>query len=75
MTDQGDKRKTKPPFGLDMDFGEALERFIQTDSKEVAESVERSKQKRPPGNEPPRRPALKESGKASPGRKRKPDDA
>ncbi|MCJ2137416.1 hypothetical protein MKK69_25805 [Methylobacterium sp. J-026] len=41
-------RKTEPPFGLDMDFGEALERFIGTRPNEVEESVERAKQKKPP---------------------------
>ncbi|MET0532299.1 MAG: hypothetical protein ABW003_28950 [Microvirga sp.] len=41
----GDDRKTEPPFGLDMDFSEALERFIGTAQREVDESVQRSKQK------------------------------
>lgn len=51
-----EKRKLEPPLRLDLDFGEALERFVQTKPKEVAESVERSKTKRPPQDEFPRRP-------------------
>lgn len=53
MTDKKDKRKLEPKFGLDMDFGEALERFAKTDPKEVAESIDRSKQKKPPGDQSP----------------------
>lgn len=49
-------RKTEPPLNLDMDFGEALERFARVRPKEVAESVERSKTKKPPGDESPKRP-------------------
>lgn len=51
MTDE--KKKQEPPLGLDMDFLEAMERFARTDPKEVAESVERSKQKKPPGSDVP----------------------
>lgn len=51
-----DKRKTEPPFRLDMDFEEALKRFLQTSPSEVNESVERAKQKKPPGDDVPRRP-------------------
>ena len=47
MTDQ--KRKLEPPLKLDMDFGQALERFLKTDPKEVAESVERSKDEKAAG--------------------------
>lgn len=54
MTD--DKRKTEPPLKLDMDFGEALSRFVATKPKEVVESVERSKTKKPPQDATPRRP-------------------
>jgi len=32
-----------------MDFGEALARFVQTKPKEVTDSIERSKQKKTPG--------------------------
>jgi hypothetical protein len=70
----GEKRKTEPPFGLDMDFGEALGRFVRVDPKEVAESIDRSKQKRPPEDGAPRRPARGERG-APPGKKAKPDGA
>ena len=52
-----DDRKTEAPFGLNIDFGEALERFIGTRPQEVVDSVERAKQKRPPQDAPPRRPA------------------
>ena len=54
MTDE--KRKTEPPLKLDMGFEEALSRFVAPDPKEVTDSVERSKQKRPPQDAPPRRP-------------------
>ena len=37
------EQKTEPAFKLDMDFGEALERFVRVKPKEVAESVERSR--------------------------------
>lgn len=47
MTGKGDKQE--PPLHLDMDFGEALERFARTKPKEVAESIDRSKRKKPPG--------------------------
>ena len=60
-------RKMEPPLKLDMDFGEALTRFTKTKPGEVAESVERSKTKKPPGDESLGRPA-------PPGRKRKPSD-
>lgn len=68
-------RKTEPPFGLNMNFGEALRRFAKTDPKEIVESIERSKQKRPPGNEPPRRSGrTKDVSSSSEGRRRKPED-
>jgi len=51
MTRKGDKQE--PPLHLDIDFGEALERFARTKPSEVAESVERSKRKKPPGGDPP----------------------
>lgn len=43
-------KKIEPPFGLDMPFDEALERFMKTDPKEVEASIARSKQKKPPGS-------------------------
>lgn len=42
------RKQTEPPLKLDLDFGEALERFLGTDPKEVGESVARSKTKKPP---------------------------
>lgn len=47
------RKKLEPKFGLDMDFAEALERFAQTDPKEVAESIERAKQKNRRETKPP----------------------
>lgn len=47
MTGKGGKQE--PPLHLDIDFGEALERFARTKPAEVAESIERSKTKKPPG--------------------------
>lgn len=49
------KKKVEPPLKLDMGFGEFLARALQTDPKEVLESIERSKTKKPPQG-PPRRP-------------------
>jgi hypothetical protein len=43
MTDEK-RRKTEPPLYLDMEFGEALERFVRTDPKEVAELARQAKQ-------------------------------
>lgn len=48
-----DGKKRERPLYLDMDFGEALERFAQTDPKEVAESIQRAKKKKPPGAKAP----------------------
>jgi hypothetical protein len=50
-----DKRKLEPPLRLDMDFGEAMSRFVAARPDEVAESVERSKTKKPPQGARPRR--------------------
>jgi hypothetical protein len=49
------KKKVEPPLKLDMGFGEFLARALQTDPKEVQESIDRAKTKKPP-QEPPRRP-------------------
>ncbi len=65
------ERKIEPRFNLDMDFGEALERFARAKPKEVSESVEKSKAKRPPESEP-RRPARTTREVSPSGRKRKP---
>ena len=40
------------PLGLDMPFGEALERFIGTDPKELPDSVKLKPKKPPPKREP-----------------------
>jgi hypothetical protein len=50
------KRKLEPPLKLDLSFDEALSRFVATEPKEVVESIERSKTKKPPQDKPPRRP-------------------
>lgn len=49
MTD----RKREAPLFLDMDFGEALERFGTTDPKDVKDLMERAKKKKPPEDKPP----------------------
>ena len=66
--------KLDPPLRLDMDFAEALNRFVATDPKEVDESIERAKVKRPPQDGAPRRPRRSKSIKSkAPNRKRKSD--
>lgn len=40
---------TLPPLGIDLDPDEALERFINTDPREVDALEKRSKKKKPPG--------------------------
>lgn len=60
------KGPTEKPLGIDMDFGEALSRFIGTSPKELADNVATAKEKRGPpkqsppakvDNKPPKRPA------------------
>jgi hypothetical protein len=58
-------KKLEPKLRLDMSFDEALSRFVATKPDEVEESIRRAKGKKPPGSDPPRRPAPT-------GRKRKP---
>ena len=58
VTDE--KRQTEPALFLDMDFDEALRRFTKIDPKQVAESVERSKQKKKPGDGAARRDSTKD---------------
>jgi hypothetical protein len=41
-------KKLEPKLKLDMPFGEALARFVQTKPKEVEKSIERGKQKKKP---------------------------
>ena len=43
-------KKLEPKLGLDMPFEEALQRFIQTDPKEVENGIKKSKKKKPPGS-------------------------
>ena len=40
------KRKYDPPLYIDMPFGEAVERFIGTDPKELKENLDKQKRKR-----------------------------
>lgn len=74
MTRKG--KKLEPKLHLDLDFAEALERFARVKPEEVAESVERAKQKKPPEDGAPRRPARSKErgGSSSSGRHRKPSD-
>jgi hypothetical protein len=53
--------KHPPPLGLDMDPDEALERFIQTDPREVDALEKRAKTKKPPDRK------KKPGGKKPPG--------
>lgn len=46
------KGQREKPLGLDMPFNEALERFIGTDPREVAESQARAKERGPPKRPP-----------------------
>jgi len=48
-------KKHNPKLAFGMPFGEALERFVQTDPVEVERLIERSKAKKPPGNASARR--------------------
>lgn len=64
MTGKG--RKQEPPLHIDMDFGEALARFAKTDPKEVADLVEKSRQKKPPETKPPGRPSRTKRGEDKP---------
>ena len=57
---RGKKAPAKPPLFLDLDFEEALQRFVKTDPKEVEESVDRAEQKKPPGDNAARRRSTKE---------------
>ena len=67
-----DDRKNEPPLRLDMSFGEALARLTRVKPSEVAESVERSKTKKPPGDDPPRQPRRSKRSSIVPSRERKP---
>jgi len=65
----------EPPLKLDMSFGEALGRFVATKPSEVDESIERAKQKKPPGDEPRRRERRIGRKLPSSDRQRKPDES
>jgi hypothetical protein len=49
--------KLDPPLRLEMSFEEAMSRFVATKPKEVDESIERSKTKRPLQDDTPQRPS------------------
>lgn len=59
MTRKGEKEE--PPLHLDMDFGEALQRFARTDREQVEQSIKRSKQKK--AGPPKKAPGKSVSGK------------
>lgn len=40
-------KKLEPKLGLNMPFGELVERLMQTDPKEVEQSIKKGKQKSP----------------------------
>jgi len=70
VTNKG--KKLEPPLKLDMSFGEALDRLVGTDQKEVDESVERAKTKKPPQADSLRRSGRPEGrGKSQSDRNRK----
>jgi len=60
VTNKG--KKLEPPLRLDMSFEEAMRRFAATDPKEIEESIERGKKKRPPQDAPPGRPSPTKRG-------------
>jgi hypothetical protein len=39
------KKRDKDPPELDMEFGEALKRFVQTDPKELSDMIEEAKRR------------------------------
>jgi len=45
----------EPMLGLDMPYGEALERYVGVDPKELHSNVARSKKKKPPGGKKKKR--------------------
>jgi hypothetical protein len=46
-------KKYEPPLHIDMDFDEALERFVGVTPKEMHDNITRSKKRKPPGGKPP----------------------
>jgi hypothetical protein len=51
MTRKG--KTQEPPLSLDMPFDKAMQRFMQTNPKEVDASIARSKKKKPGGKKAP----------------------
>lgn len=49
-------RPPKEVLGLDMPFGEAMERFVGVDPKEMHANIAKSKKKKPPGGKKKRKP-------------------
>ncbi len=45
----------EPMLGLDMPYGEALERFVGVDPRQVQDNIVRSKKKKPPGGKKKKR--------------------
>lgn len=50
------KKKNNPAFFLAMPFGEALERFLGTDKKELNVLMEKGRAKKEPGGKKKRKP-------------------
>jgi len=55
MSNKG--KRLQPKFGLDMPFGEALQRFIAADPVEVDALIKRGKKKKPPGSKRAHKPS------------------
>ena len=43
-------KKLEPKLGLDMSFGELVQRLVQTHPKEIERSMTKAKRKKPPGS-------------------------
>lgn len=69
MTNKG--KKLEPPLKLDMSFAEMMVRALQTDPKEVETSIERAKEKKPPGPISPSGSKSARTGEMAEGRKRR----
>lgn len=46
-------KKREKPLGLDMDFGEALERFVGVDPNDLPDEIKLGPQKKGDGEPPP----------------------
>jgi hypothetical protein len=64
-------KKLEPKLGIHMPFAELVERLMQTDPKEVEQSVEKAKQEKPPdkGNAKDHRDAQRLIRRQNPARK------